>query len=88
MQNSDILRQVKRNSNIAELLRSRLNPRLNLDKNLDIATKYFIEHKSTTKIAQEYSISASRVSDILELYKLKIAPLLVKIITARKEGKI
>lgn len=88
MQNSDILRQVKRNSNIAELLRSRLNPRLNLDKNLDIATKYFIEHKSTTKIAQEYSISASRVSDILELYNLKIAPLLVKIITARKEGKI
>jgi len=88
MQNSDILRQVKRNSNIAKLLKSRLNPRLNLDKNLDIATKYFIEHKSTTKIAQEYSISASRVSDILELYKLKIAPLLVKILTAGKEGKI
>lgn len=88
MQNIDILRQVKRKGNIAELLRSQLNPRLNLEKNLDIATKYFIEHKSTTKIAQEYSISASRVSDILELYKLKIAPLLVKIITAGKEGKI
>lgn len=85
MQNIDILRQVKRKGNIAELLRSQLNPRLNLKKNLDIATKYFIEHKSTTKIAQEYSISASRVSDILELYKLKIAPLLVKIITAGKE---
>lgn len=85
MQNIDILRQVKRKGNIAELLRSQLNPRLNLEKNLDIATKYFIEHKSTTKIAQEYSISASRVSNILELYKLKIAPLLVKIITAGKE---
>lgn len=85
MHNSDILRQVKRKGNIAELLRSQLNPRLNLKKNLDIATKYFIEHKSTTKIAQEYSISASRVSNILELYKLKIAPLLVKIITAGKE---
>lgn len=85
MHNSDILRQVKRKGNIAELLRSQLNPRLNLEKNLDIATKYFIEHKSTTKIAQEYSISASRVSNILELYKLKIAPLLVKIITAGKE---
>lgn len=88
MQNSDILRQVKQNSNIAKLLRSRLNPRLNLKKNLDIANKYFIEHKSTTKIAQEYSISASRVSDILELYEQKIAPILVKIITAGKEGKI
>ncbi len=85
MHNSDILRQVKRKGNIAELLRSRLNPRINIEKNLDIATKYFIEHKSTTKIAQEYSISASRVSDILELYKLKIAPLLVKIINAGKE---
>jgi len=85
MHNSDILRQVKRKGNIAELLRPRLNPRINLEKSLDIATKYFIEHKSTTKIAQEYSISASRVSNILELYKLKIAPLLVKIITAGKE---
>lgn len=88
MQNSDILRQVKRNSNIAEILRSQLNPRLNLEKSLDIAAKYFIEHKSTTKIAQEYSISASRVSDILELYEQKIAPLLMKIITAGKEEKI
>lgn len=88
MQNSDILRQVKRKSNIAEILRSQLNPRLNVEKSLAIATKYFIEQKSTTKIAQEYSISASRVSDILELYERKIAPLLVKILTARKEKKI
>ncbi|TSC86693.1 MAG: hypothetical protein G01um10147_774 [Microgenomates group bacterium Gr01-1014_7] len=88
MHNSDILRHVKRNSNLSVLLRSRINPRINLEKNLDIATKYYIEHKSTTKIAQEYSISASRVSDILELYELKIAPLLVKIISARKERKI
>lgn len=88
MQNSDILRQVKRKSNIAEILRSQLNPRLNVEKSLAIATKYFIEQKSTTKIAQEYSISASRVSDILELYEQKIAPLLVKILTAGKEEKI
>ena len=88
MHNSDILRHVKRNSNLSELVRSRINPRINLDKNLDIATKYYIEQKSTTKIAQEYSISASRVSDILEFYRLKIAPLLVKIITAGKERKI
>ena len=88
MQHSDILQQIKLKGNIAELLSPHLNPRLNLEKNLAIATKYYIEHKSTTKIAQEYSISASRISDVLELYRLKIAPLLVKIINAGKEEKI
>lgn len=88
MQHSDILARLKLNGKLAKLLKSQLNPRLNIEKNLDIAFKYYIGHKSTTKIAQEYSISASRVSDILELYRLKIAPLLVKIITAGKEKKI
>ena len=88
MQNTDILQQIKLKGNIAELLRSRLNPRLNLEKNLAIATKYYVEHKSTTKIAQEYSVSASRISDMLELFRIRIAPLLVKIINAGKEEKI
>ncbi len=80
MQHSDILTRLKLNGKLAELLKTRLNPRLNIEKNLDIAFKYYVEHKSTTKIAQEYQISASRISDILELYRTKIAPLLVKIV--------
>lgn len=87
MQNSEILTRVKANNKIAELLHSRLNPRLDVQKNLDIAAKYYIEHKSTTKIAQEYSISASRISDILELYRTKVAPLLVKIVNGEEVTK-
>lgn len=73
------------NVNLEQLLRPHLDKRVKIQKHLDIAHKYFNEGKSTTQIGHEYLMSDSRVSDMLEFYKTRIAPLIPQVLNGGKK---
>jgi hypothetical protein len=66
---------------VVKYLEDKLDKRLNVAKHLKVADLHFLYGKSTTQIAKEENLTSSRVSDMLQLYRSKIVPLLIEKLT-------